>query len=100
MSLKMICEEAGVNKGIFNYYFKTKSNFICRVLESFSDEASQNAESEPPAGATSIERLRHFLTTMGRNFRDHRKVALADRGMPGRRLHPQNTFGPSCANKI
>lgn len=77
MSLKTICEEAAVNMGMFNYYFKTKSNFICKVLESLSDEASQNAEREPRGGATSIERLRHFLTTMGCNFRNHRKVALA-----------------------
>lgn len=77
MSLKMICEEADVNMGMFAYYFKTKSNFIRKVLESISDEASQNAEMKALGGTNSIERLRHFLITMGYNFRDHRKIALA-----------------------
>jgi AcrR family transcriptional regulator len=77
MSLKMICNEAGVNMGMFNYYFKTKSNFISKVLESISDGAKENAELKAPDGASSIERLRHFLISMGNNFRDHRKIALA-----------------------
>ena len=77
MSLKRIAEEAGVNLGMFSYYFGTKSNFIRRVLQVLGDEAGTDALTPPTVGASSIERLRCFLFTLGTTYRDHRRLALA-----------------------
>ncbi len=77
MSLKMVADKAGVNLGMFSYYFKTKSNFIRKVLESLADDARKEVKIEVPEGTTSIEKLRYFLTVMGRTFHDQRKLALA-----------------------
>ncbi|QNI37113.1 TetR/AcrR family transcriptional regulator [Edaphobacter albus] len=77
MSLKRVAEEAGVNLGMFSYYFGSKSNFMRKVLEALVEEAGTYATIPLPASASSIERLRCFLITLGRNYRDHRRLALA-----------------------
>lgn len=77
MSLKRIAEEAGVNLGMFSYYFGSKSNFMRKVLEALVEDAGTYATIPLPASAPSIERLRCFLITLGRNYRDHRRLALA-----------------------
>jgi AcrR family transcriptional regulator len=77
MSIKMIADEAGVNLGMFSYYFKTKSNFIRIVLESFADEIRKEVEIKIPANAGSIETFRYLLTMIGGIFRSHRKLVLA-----------------------
>jgi len=77
MSLKRIAEEAGVNLGMFSYYFGSKSRFIRQVLEELADEAGTFAAVPLPPGTPSIDRLRCFLITMGRTYRDHRRLALA-----------------------
>lgn len=81
MSLKRVADEAGVNLGMFSYLFKTKSNFIRKVLDSYREDARENARREigikVPEAATSIEKLRYVLTIMGCAFRDHRKLTVA-----------------------
>lgn len=77
MSLKRIADEAGVNLGMFSYYFGTKSGFFRKVLEELADEAGVYDPIPLPANANSIERLRCLLTTIGRTYRDHRRLALA-----------------------
>jgi len=77
MSLKRIAEEAGVNLGMFSYHFGSKANFIRRVLDELTEEAGTYAAIPLPSAAPSIDRLRCFLITMARNYRDHRQLALA-----------------------
>jgi AcrR family transcriptional regulator len=77
MSLKRIADEAGVNLGMFSYYFGSKSNFIRKVLQALADESGTHASAALPPGMPSIGRLRCFLISMGRNYRDHRRLALA-----------------------
>lgn len=77
MSLQKVADEAGVNLGMFNYYFKTKANFIRKVLDSIQQEAMDEAQFEIPKDGTSIEKLRMFLILMGQKFRDQSGFALA-----------------------
>ncbi|MDE1178774.1 MAG: TetR/AcrR family transcriptional regulator [Edaphobacter sp.] len=77
MSLKRIADEAGVNLGMFSYYFGSKSNFIRKVLEALAEESRVDNAIPLPASAPSIERLRCFLLTMSHSYRDHRRLALA-----------------------
>ena len=77
MSLQRVADEAGVNLGMFSYHFKTKANFVRKVLESIKEDAMKQAQFEMPAGATSIEKLRKFLRFMGQSFRDQSGLALA-----------------------
>src|SRR5918997_6668566 len=77
MSLQRVADEAGVNLGMFSYHFKTKANFVRKVLESIKEDAVKQARFEMPADATSIEKLRKFLTFMGQTFLSQRDFALS-----------------------
>ena len=77
MSLKRIADEAGVNLGMFSYYFGTKAKFIRRVLEALGEEAGTYDVVPASAGLSSMERLRCFLLTMARSYRDNRQLELA-----------------------
>ncbi len=77
MSLKMLSDEAGVNPGIFYYHFKSKSNFIRIVLESFIEDARKEIEIEIPANIPSIKKLQHCLMSIGKNFRGHSRLAVS-----------------------
>ncbi|MGD9638613.1 MAG: TetR/AcrR family transcriptional regulator [Alphaproteobacteria bacterium] len=75
MSLKMVADKAGVNLGMFHYYFKTKSNFISKVLEAFKEDMN-GGDISFPKKADSIEKLKYYLNTMGKSFRDNRQLAI------------------------
>lgn len=77
MSLKRIADEAGVNLGMFSYHFGSKANFVRRVLEELVEEAGLNATVQVPEGMRPLDRLRCYLLQLGRNYRDHRQLALA-----------------------
>ena len=77
MSLQRVADEAGVNLGMFSYHFKTKANFVRKVLESIKEDAVKQARFEMPADATSIDKLRKFLTFMGQTFLSQRDFALS-----------------------
>ncbi len=77
MSLKMLSAEAGVNPGIFYYHFKSKSNFIRIVLESFIVDARKEIEIDIPANIPSIKKLQHCLTSIGKIFRGHSRLAVS-----------------------
>ena len=77
MSLKMLSDEAGVNPGIFYYHFKSKSNFIRIVLESFIEDARKEIEIEIPANIPSIKKLQHCLMSIGKIFRGHCRLAVS-----------------------
>jgi AcrR family transcriptional regulator len=77
MTLKRIADEAGVNLGMFSYYFGSKSNFVRKVLAALAEETGIGVGRLLPPSATSKERLRCYLLTMGMRYRDHRRLALA-----------------------
>jgi len=76
MSLKMVADEAGVNLGMFHYYFKSKANFIRKVLESLSEDMHQGGNAEISQEKKSIDRLRASLTSFGKMFRDQKKFVI------------------------
>jgi AcrR family transcriptional regulator len=76
MSIKMLSDEAGVNQGIFYYHFKSKSEFIRIVLESFMDEAQKEIKIKIPINLSSIEKLQYYLFSIGKVYCENIKFAV------------------------
>lgn len=76
MSIQKVADEAGVNLGMFSYHFKTKANFIRKVLESLKEDAMSEVQFKIPQNGTSIEKLRAFLMLMGKQYHGQSEFAL------------------------
>lgn len=74
LSVRAVSEHAGVNQAMFHYHFKTKANFLSRLLQQLYEEMfaalSQEANNDGPA----VQRLQHGLLTIARYAREHRRL--------------------------
>jgi AcrR family transcriptional regulator len=57
----MVCRKAGVNPGMFIYYFKTKDQFIERLLSDVYEEFFQKFSLEVRQGGNDLERMKQAL---------------------------------------
>lgn len=76
LRVRQVSRRAGVNLGMFHYYFKTKNEFIDKVLQETYEEffSRFNAESSGKDGPH--ERLKRALVTLARFIRDNRGLIL------------------------
>lgn len=77
MSLKRVAEDCDVNLGMFHYYFKTKSAFIRKVLESFNQEFQFELETGALSGDTSIKRLRSAILGVTRRKLREKQIVVS-----------------------
>jgi AcrR family transcriptional regulator len=77
LSLRRVAAQAGVNLGLFPYYFKDKRSFLQRVMQEFYEEFYRNFSLEISAGQDPEAQLRRALASLARFARDHRKLLLA-----------------------
>ena len=77
LTLREVAAKAGVNLGMFNYHFKDKRNFLCRVMEEMYEEFLAKFNWEVAVGETSLEQLRNALRALGRFVRDNRRLLTA-----------------------
>lgn len=77
LNLRHVAARAKVNLGMFHYHFKTKDEFLRRVLQEFYEEFFKNFEIEATHHATPIENLRAALFTFATFARDNRKLVFA-----------------------
>ncbi|MDR3113836.1 MAG: TetR/AcrR family transcriptional regulator [Endomicrobium sp.] len=61
LSVRSICIEAGINLGMFYYYFKTKEKFIKVIFESFNEDLHYNWKKESQGISDPIEKLKKAL---------------------------------------
>lgn len=76
LKVRQIAARAGVNLGMFHYYFKTKEKFARNVLQELYEEFFKRFSIESSGKGDSKERLRRALNILGRFVRDNRKLIL------------------------
>ncbi len=74
ISLKQIAEQAGVNLGMFHYYFGSKKKFVHKVLEEIYEQIYANLAKKSLEGTTPVERLRSALLALAIAVRDNKKI--------------------------
>jgi AcrR family transcriptional regulator len=77
LNLRQVAARAKVNLGMFHYHFKTKDEFVRRVLQEFYEEFFRDFELEAAQHATPLENLRAALFTFATFARDNRRLIFA-----------------------
>jgi len=73
LSIRRIAERAGANLGMFHYHFRTKDQFVRRLLQSMYDEMFASLELAASAAAP-VAALRGALNVLGRFGRDNGRL--------------------------
>lgn len=74
LKVRDVAKKAGVNLGMFNYYFKTKDKFIEVLLNMAYEKFFQNFKIESKSGATPLERFQNAVMMISRFVRDNRNI--------------------------
>lgn len=77
LNLRQVAAKAKVNLGMFHYHFKTKDEFLRRVLQEFYEEFFKELELEAAHYATPRENLRAALLVFSTFVRDNRRFGFA-----------------------
>ncbi len=74
LTIRQVCEAAGVNTGMFNYHFGTREKFLRAVMQQAYEEmfARFTLVTARPAAPVPQELLRAALRVLGRFVRDNR----------------------------
>ncbi len=72
LSIRQVCERAGVNLGMFHYHFKTKEVFIRAILDQKYNDMFASLESRAKSGKSARDNLRAAVTLLARWARDNR----------------------------
>jgi AcrR family transcriptional regulator len=75
LSVREACREAGVNTGMFHYYFGSKEEFLKAVLKEMYAEFMVHFKAGVSAGGTPRERLKNALIEVGRFALGMRRIA-------------------------
>ncbi|MCX5781318.1 MAG: TetR/AcrR family transcriptional regulator [Elusimicrobia bacterium] len=76
LRIRDVARKAGVNLGMFNYYFKTKEKFIEILLTELYGEFLNTLEIETQEGGAAREHLKNALEKIGVFIRDHRHLVF------------------------
>ncbi|HCC48706.1 MAG TPA: hypothetical protein DEQ38_11415 [Elusimicrobia bacterium] len=75
LTVRGACRAAGVNTGMFHYYFGSKEEFLQAVLKEMYAEFMLNFKAGVSAGGTPRQRLKNALVEVGRFALGMRKTA-------------------------
>ena len=76
LTIRQVCEVAGVNTGMFNYHFGTREKFLRAVMQQAYEEMFSRftlVTARPEAPATPEDLLQAALRVLGRFVRDNRE---------------------------
>ena len=76
LSIRQVCEHAGVNLGMFHYHFKTRDVFLRVVLQQMYDGMFATLALEAERQSTPQESLRAAIMTLACFARDHRHLLV------------------------
>jgi AcrR family transcriptional regulator len=71
LSVRQICEHAGVNRGMFHYHFQSKENYLATLLQCLYDEVFGQLQLQAAQACDAKERLRQSLCLLARLMRTH-----------------------------
>ncbi len=76
LSIRQVCEHAGVNLGMFHYHFKTRDMFLRAVLQQTYDGMFATLELEAAKQTAPKDGLRAAVMTLARFARIHRHLLV------------------------
>lgn len=74
ISVREICRRARVNTGLFHYHFKSRAEFVARVMDETYAEFFSRLTVSAEGPGTASERLRRALRAIARFSREHRRL--------------------------
>ncbi len=74
MSIRAVCKHADVNTGMFNYYFKKKSNFIAIVFQEIYEDFFSKINLASSAGKNPKEKLKFALLEISKFVRENKEL--------------------------
>lgn len=74
LNIRMVATDAKVNLGMFHYHFKSKDEFLKKVLQEIYEEFFEEFNLESLTHGTPAENLRSALMMIGKFIRDNRKL--------------------------
>jgi AcrR family transcriptional regulator len=77
LKIRQVAARAKVNLGMFHYHFKTKDEFVRRVLQDTYERFFQEFSLESGQEGSSLEKLRRTLTMLANFSRDNRLFVMA-----------------------
>lgn len=77
LNLRRVAARAGVNVGLFPYYFRNKRAFLQRVMQELYEEFYRGLSLEASTGEGAQAQLRMALIGLGRFVREQRRLILA-----------------------
>lgn len=76
LTLRGVARRAGVNLGMFHYHFKSKDEFVRRVLQQTYEDFFQRLSLESGGPGDAKTRLRRALTVVARFGRENRRLIM------------------------
>jgi AcrR family transcriptional regulator len=73
-SIRQLTDRAGVNLGMFHYHFKTREQFLSRVLHGVYQEMFATLTFQAHTDRPPVENLRAAAIVLGTFVRDHRQL--------------------------
>lgn len=77
LTTRNICQQANVNLGMFNYYFKSKDNYVAILFTGMHDKLLKFINIDAVKNSSSIDRLKHTLLKIGEYSRKYSKLSKA-----------------------
>ncbi len=71
LSVRQLCEHAGVNVGMFHYHFQSKDNFLSALLQQQYEEVFAQLQAQASQPASALQRLRLALNRLAQWLREH-----------------------------
>jgi len=76
LSIRQVCEHAGVNLGMFHYHFKARDVFLRGVLQQVYDGMFATLQLEVNRRAAPVDSLRAAMMTLACFARNHRRLLV------------------------
>ena len=77
LKVRQVAKKAGVNLGMFHYYFRTKEEFVQEVLKEIYNDFFSGFEIKLSREGSPVERLKSAIISLGCFARDNRQIILA-----------------------
>jgi len=71
LSVRQLCEHAGVNVGMFHYHFQSKNNFLNALLQHVYEEVFSQLQAQVTQPFSALQRLRQALNRLAQLMREH-----------------------------
>jgi len=77
LKLRQVAKKAGVNLGMFHYYFGTKEEFVHEVLKEIYNDFFSDFKIQSSGAGDPLTRLKSAVVSLGKFVRNNRQIIFA-----------------------